>query len=176
MPPWYWLAVLATICLAMAALSSGQVVGGSSQNNQVWISNLAPPVYPPLPRMARIMGDVVIRLEIRSDGSVASAEVVSGPPMLRQAALDSAQKSTFHCDSCGDKPITYMLTFTFGFREDSDCSLRRTRSLKCLYLWKCGPAYDSDQGRPAIVGRSSNRIMVLADLRCIETEHTGDSK
>ena len=176
MPSWRLIAALVAICLAKAALSSAQVGNDASPNSQVWIDKLSPPVYPPLPLMARIMGDVVVRLEIRPDGGIASAEAISGPPLLKQAALDSAQKSKFHCDSCGEKTTTYMLTYTFGFREDSECGYRHTRSLKCLYLWKCGPVYDANpRRRPPVVGRSSDRIMVLGDLRCVETEYTPTS-
>jgi TonB family protein len=174
MPCCRLIAVSAMICLAATVQSSAQVANGSS--GQVWVVNLSAPAYPPLPRQARIMGDVVIQLEIRADGSVASAEVVSGPPMLRQGALDSARKSTFHCESCGEKTTPYTLTYTFGFREDSDCGFEKRRSIKCLYLWRCGPAYDSNPGRPPVVGRSTDRAMVLADVRCVETEHTAASK
>jgi protein TonB len=42
------------------------------------------PTYPPLARQAGISGDVELKLEIRKDGSVQSATVVSGHPMLTQ--------------------------------------------------------------------------------------------
>jgi len=50
----------------------------------VVLNNVYLPVYPPLARQARIMGDVKILVGVRQDGSVASAEVVSGHPMLKQ--------------------------------------------------------------------------------------------
>ncbi len=57
------------------------------------------------------MGDVQIQMEIRKNGSVASAEVVSGHPMLRQAALESAQKSKFLCSGCIEEVNSYLLTY-----------------------------------------------------------------
>jgi TonB family protein len=67
---------------------------------EVVLNHVYPPVYPPLARQARIMGDVKILVGVRQNGSVASAEVVSGHPMRQQAALESAQKSTFLCREC----------------------------------------------------------------------------
>jgi protein TonB len=58
--------------------------------------------YPPLARQANITGDVELKLEIRKDGSIQSASVVSGHPMLTQAALNSAQRSHFECRGCED--------------------------------------------------------------------------
>jgi TonB family protein len=50
------------------------------------------PVYPANAKAARVQGPVEIAIVIDSYGRVASEQVVSGPPMLRQAALDAIQK------------------------------------------------------------------------------------
>jgi outer membrane biosynthesis protein TonB len=65
----------------------------------VLLVKLSPPVYPPLARQARIMGDVRIQLAIRRDGSIESSEVVSGHPLLKHAAtlLTSHNLSRFGC-------------------------------------------------------------------------------
>jgi TonB family protein len=62
-------------------------------------------VAPTLARMANIAGEVRIQLAIRKDGTVASAEFVSGHPVLKQAALESAQQSEFECHDCS-QPVT----------------------------------------------------------------------
>jgi outer membrane biosynthesis protein TonB len=64
----------------------------ASKGNVVVVS-LFRPIYPPLARQAGITGEVVVKLEIRNDGSLQSAAVVSGHPMLIDAALKSAQQS-----------------------------------------------------------------------------------
>lgn len=93
---------LAIVCLLLASASSPLAV--STAHSQAADSlpkpvppfvNLYPPVYPPLAREARIGGDVILKIVVRSDGNVAAAEVISGHPMLMQAALESARKSTF---------------------------------------------------------------------------------
>ena len=57
------------------------------------------PVYPALARQARIQGSVVLHAIIDKDGKVAQLEVVSGHPLLVQAALDA---------------VTITVTFTMG--------------------------------------------------------------
>ena len=49
------------------------------------------PVYPALARQARIYGVVLLDVIIAKDGSVSSAEVVSGHPMLVGAAVDAVR-------------------------------------------------------------------------------------
>lgn len=154
--------------------------GVTTSETRVALTNLSSPVYPPLARQARITGDVRIQLRIRKDGSVESAEVVSGPQMLKQAALESAQKSTFECEGsssgvfvvgCWDAVTSFTLIYTFGIRDDLDgldCTVTRARSRKCFYLWGCGLWRRKDPRKPA-VGHSLDHVMILADPPCIDT-------
>jgi TonB family protein len=130
----------------------------------VVLNNVHPPIYPPLARQARIMGDVKILVGVRQDGTVASAEVVSGHPMLKQAALDSAQKSTFLCRDCKGAVTSFTVTYTFGTRIDPaepDCSCAtRRHAAKCLVPTVRRPA----------VGQTLDHVIVLADPALVETE------
>ena len=148
-----------------------QSVGSDAPKSWIAIVKLVPPVYPPVAREARIMGDVGLRMAIRRDGSVALAEVVSGPPLLKQAALESAQKSTFICENCSQEMTDYFLKYTFGFRDENNCGFTRLRSPKCLYLWHCGK-WEQPPDRPPVVGESLDRVVILADTMCIETSHS----
>ena len=151
----------------------------------VVLTKLSPPVYPPLARQARIIGEVKVQVSIHKDGGV-EATAISGHPMLKEAALDSAQKSQFECNGCAEGTTSLEMTYTFDLnptKPDPDpccCSHPRQerpvesnvsqlgnrvavtvdpgfgcvcpdectarwaeehshyRSLKCLYLWKCG--------------------------------------
>jgi len=51
-----------------------------------------PPVYPPLARQARIQGTVVLHAIIDKDGNIESLELVSGHPMLVNAAMDAVKQ------------------------------------------------------------------------------------
>ena len=143
---------------------------------KVVLTELSPPIYRSLARQARITGDVKLQLGIRQDGSIASAELISGHPMLKQAALDSANKSKFECRGCKETVTTYLLTYTFGFRDhdddpDSQCgSSKQLRSAKCLYLWRCGKGQSTpERHSPPKVTQSAGHVTILSSSACIET-------
>lgn len=166
----------------MAAILSYTVVLESSARNTnsgampqavVILARVSPPTYPPVGRTAHITGDVVVMVNVRQDGSVESVLVVSGSPLLGQAALESAQHSQFECRECTDRTTSYQITYTFRLDSSGCCasadggkqnqtyphitqsdnhvtvvdlsgcicdpiSTRKIRSMKCLYLWRCG--------------------------------------
>ena len=136
-------------------------------------------VYPPLAKQTRIAGDVQLALVVRADGSIESASVMSGHPLLKQAALDSAQHSQFVCKDCGKQPRPFQMTYSFQLGPTVYCAessvptkadeqeesyprvlqaenhitlydrpvgtcdmpggeIPKVRSIKCLYLWRCG--------------------------------------
>src|SRR5262249_36482102 len=49
-------------------------------------------VYPALARQARIQGALIIEAVVGKDGKIAQARVVSGHPLLTQAALDNVKQ------------------------------------------------------------------------------------
>ena len=144
-----------------------------SQEGDVRLTKLSLPIYPQLAGQARIAGDVKIQVQIRRDGSVASADVVNGHPMLKPAALASAQNSAFECRGCTGEITSYPLTYTFGFNNDSNCSLKRSRSAKCLYLWSCGGwrTVYNDMPSPSVT-QSQDHITILTGTACVETQTT----
>ncbi len=91
--------------------------------------------------------------------------------MLKPAALTSAQNSTFECHGCTEELTSYSLTYTFGFNNDSNCSLKRSRSAKCLYLWACGGwrIVYHDMPSPSVT-ESQGHITILAGSYCVETQ------
>jgi Gram-negative bacterial TonB protein C-terminal len=90
---------------------SSKVVG--TRQNGVVLTRLSPPVYPPIALTAHIEGDVELLLNIRRDGGVESAVVISGPPLLHLAALSSAKQSQFECLKCTEDSTAYHLFYTF---------------------------------------------------------------
>jgi len=175
------LAVALSWLALVANAQTPEEPAGATSKTEVALVNLHPPTYPPLARQARIMGNVTIQIHIRKDGKVESAEVVSGLPMLKQAALESAQKSTFECEGwssgvfvigCRDELTSFTLIYTFGIRDDLDgldcSSATRSRDAKCFYLWKCGGWHSPPTRKPA-VGHSYDHVMILADPGCLQT-------
>ena len=60
---------------------------------------------PPLARAARIGGTVTLSVVISPEGKVTSITVVSGHPMLIQAALDGVKQWTYKPFESGGKPV-----------------------------------------------------------------------
>jgi TonB family protein len=85
----------------------------------VVITKLAQPNYPPLALEARIQGDVQIAVGVRRDGTVESASVASGHPILGRAALQSAQNSEYECRRCSEAVTSYSLVYTFRLEVSS---------------------------------------------------------
>jgi len=55
----------------------------------------AKPIYPPIAMAARVSGTVVLKVVIGTDGRISSLRILSGPPMLQQAALSAVKKWTY---------------------------------------------------------------------------------
>jgi periplasmic protein TonB len=76
------------------------------------------PLYPALARQARIQGNVVLHAIIDKDGKVAQLEVVSGHPLLVQAALDAVKQWRYKPTLLNGDPVevdtTITVTFTMG--------------------------------------------------------------
>lgn len=77
-----------TFCALLVALGALAICAGQEatqtapQKGEVILTKLGPVVYPQIARAAHIAGDVQVELEIRQDGTVESANAVSGPPLL----------------------------------------------------------------------------------------------
>ena len=139
-----------------ASKLSAQVTPSSEMPQQrVVLSKLSPPIYPPLARGARVTGNVELALRIRHDGRVESADVVSGHPLLKEAALDSAKRSEFQCHDC-DGGATYSLIYTFGF----------TNTEHCCEPEKAAGMEQTSVSQAGIV-QSQNHVTILADPFCI---------
>jgi len=65
-------------------------VGGNVQ--AAMLINKITPIYPPLARQTRISGTVRLHAIISKDGTVQQLEVLSGHPLLQQAALDAVRQ------------------------------------------------------------------------------------
>jgi hypothetical protein len=112
-----------TTLFAIPVILHGQVTNPPAATDPgPVIAELSPPYYPPIARAAHVSGEVVVALAFQIDGSVASATVVRGPMMLRQVALESAQKSRFSCLACESYPASMQLTYKFELGETIYCS------------------------------------------------------
>jgi TonB family protein len=110
------LVLLALTAVAVAAAQSGGPKAPSDAPPAV-VSAVAP-FFPPIAYAARAMGSVVVEVKIDDAGAVASAELVSGHPLLKKAALDAARRWRFAAGSGAEGARTARLTFLFDERKD----------------------------------------------------------
>jgi TonB family protein len=87
---------------------SGGVIAGT-------ILTKTEPVYPPIARASHIGGTVVIHAIIARDGTVESVTAISGPDMLKGAALDAVRQWKYQPYILGGTPMVVDTTVTVNF-------------------------------------------------------------
>ncbi len=75
----------------------------------------AQPIYPALARQARIQGTVVLHAIIGKDGRVKELQVISGHPLLVQAALDAVKQWGYQPTLLNDQPVEVDTTISVIF-------------------------------------------------------------
>jgi TonB family protein len=161
------------IALSLCALlASAQSAKDPEQvPEEAVISKLSPPIYPPLARQTRISGDVVLKLEVQPNGTVASAVVVSGHPLLSPFALESAQKSQFVCKDCGEVVHSYRLIYTFELTASNGCADQDEKSK--VGQEQSYPRVTQAQGRvivsdrPAIISDPAITYTRVRSIKCL---------
>jgi protein TonB len=76
------------------------------------------PVYPPIAKAARVQGTVVLQATISKTGTIENLQVVSGPAMLQQAAMDAVKQWRYRPYLLNNEPVevdtTVNVIFTLG--------------------------------------------------------------
>jgi len=73
------------------------------------------PVYPPLARQARLQGIVRVVAVIGVDGKIEKADPVSGPPLLRQAAVDAVKQWIYQPSLLNGQPVRVTIEIDVNF-------------------------------------------------------------
>jgi periplasmic protein TonB len=77
------------------------------------------PVYPQIAQNARIQGEVVLDAVISKTGLIESLQAVSGPELLRRAAIDAVQKAHYQPYRVNGENVQVSTTVTVVFRMQS---------------------------------------------------------
>lgn len=108
------LGALVVVQLTALAWTSGQNKGESLPI----VSVAAVPMYPSTARVARIQGEV--RIKVATDGkNVSSVAVEGGHPILAQAAQENIRTWKFE----QHKPTTFVVKIIYEIEEKSTCSM-----------------------------------------------------
>jgi protein TonB len=73
------------------------------------------PQYPAIAKAARIQGIVVLQATISKDGTIQNLRIISGPPMLRQAALDAVRSWRYKPYLLNGEPVEVETTVNVVF-------------------------------------------------------------
>jgi TonB family protein len=77
------------------------------------------PKYPPLAKTARVAGAVIVEVTVDEEGNVIAARVISGHPLLKDAALAAARNWTFAQTKIDGFPVIVLGTINFDFSLDN---------------------------------------------------------
>jgi TonB family protein len=88
------------VALALAVCFTQQLAAQCPQSSTESVAEGQPcakvdPIYPPLARVARVQGTVVLRVTISKTGNVQKVSLVSGHPLLVSAAIDAVKQWKF---------------------------------------------------------------------------------
>jgi len=96
-----------------------QLAEGTSQGLLIY---KVPPSYPPLARQARVQGMVVFHAIIGKDGSVQDLQVITGHPLLIQAAMDAIKQWRYKPYLLNGEPVIVQTTINVNFALSGDAS------------------------------------------------------
>jgi TonB family protein len=74
-----------------------------------------PAQYPAMARQLHLEGEVLLSLDVDAAGNVASVKALSGPPLLRAAAMDAVKRWKYQPATLGDQPVSSTETVKVDF-------------------------------------------------------------
>jgi protein TonB len=89
-----------------------RVGGNVSQANLI---RQIKPSYPPLAKAARVQGTVKFEAVIAKDGTIQNLHLISGPPLLVQAAMQAVQQWQYRPTLLNNEPVEVITTIDVNF-------------------------------------------------------------
>jgi TonB family protein len=96
-------------------LKAGSVIVSPSVMAGLIVKKVQPD-YPLIAEASRVMGTVVLQATISKTGRVENLRVISGPPMLQQAALDAVKQWVYKPYMVNGEPVVVMTIIDVNFR------------------------------------------------------------
>jgi TonB family protein len=86
------------------------------EEQQKRITQMVRPVYPDVAKNAGIEGTVKLKIIVNKEGKVQEVKVLSGPPILVNAAVGAVQQWRYQPAVVDGKPVSVVTTITVVFR------------------------------------------------------------
>lgn len=80
---------------------------------------IVPPIYPPIASRARVSGIVVLEATLTMQGTVEAIRVISGHPLLTQAAIDCVKQWRYEPTLLNGVPVSVIMTATVRFEKSA---------------------------------------------------------
>jgi|HubBroStandDraft_6_1064221.scaffolds.fasta_scaffold13693_5 protein TonB len=107
--------VMSSVPTAVPKVATPTRVRVSQGVSQGLLVHKVTPQYPPLAKQARIQGVVVLQALIGKDGSITGLHVVSGHPMLTNAALEAVKEWKYKPYYLNGEPVEVETTINVNF-------------------------------------------------------------
>jgi periplasmic protein TonB len=107
--------IISSAPIAVPKVATPQRVRVSQGVTQGLVLRKVQPTYPPLARTARVQGSVVLAAVIGKDGSIENLHVISGHPLLTQAALDAVKQWKYRPYILNGEPVEVDTQVTVNF-------------------------------------------------------------
>jgi protein TonB len=112
--------VMSSVPTAVPKVAAPTRVRVSQGVSQGLLVRKVTPQYPPLAKQARIQGVVVLQALIGKDGSIQNLHVVSGHPMLTNAALEAVKEWKYKPYFLNGEPVEVETTINVNFSLSGD--------------------------------------------------------
>lgn len=152
------------VVLCTPVLSLGSTLRVPAPDAAAHLKKHPSAIYPPLAQQTRISGVVILEIAISETGSVVIKRVISGHPLLQQAAMDAVRHWQYEPFQSGGQPATAITWVKVGFAStrsqdtDADAVIR--------FLYDCWTALD--EARHAIIKKdletSERQLKIAEDL------------
>lgn len=108
---------VAVLCLAQDAAPAKRIKVGGQVQQALAVARPAP-IYPPMAKQARIQGVVRLEATISPEGRVTNLKVISGHPLLVQAALDAVRQWAYKPTVLNGEAVEVITTIDVNFTLD----------------------------------------------------------
>ena len=105
--------VAGTLIYKFVQKTASSTISGGLLNGKA--TSLPKPVYPAAAIAVRAAGTVAVQVLVDENGEVVSAEVMSGHPLLRSAAVEAAKAASFAPTMLKGEPVKVSGVLTYNF-------------------------------------------------------------
>ena len=107
--------VLSDVVAAVPARASAAAAQVAKAAVPARLIQSVPAQYPAIARQLRVEGAVLLSVNVDAAGNVASVKALSGPPLLRQAAIDAVKRWKYQPATLADQPVPSTETVKVDF-------------------------------------------------------------